>query len=494
MAYNILAKDGRPIKKDGDNIKAMDFTVEKIEQLNDTEKSFIAVASTEHEDRDKDIIRQDGWNLKNFKKNPVVPWSHNYWGIPIAKSLRTWVDKKAKQLMFKPQFDSDDDESIKIFNKYKNGFLTSFSVGFRGIDFEWRDDENRWGGGMEFKKQELLEISGVTVPANPNATVSLNGMENSDQNLLQLGYVSDFVKTASGLFYPVRQQLAEYYKPEVKQLQNKKGEDIDGVQVVSAFYRGDSDDEVCAVGYFFDPEKWSTGDVHKWVSDNNEPTYKQFYYDWKTLDEGEWEVKVQEEDADLPVYDEEPKVLTTEDVADDDETDVYTVDDKTDDDSDVTIDPVDDKSDDEDLIEFQEEVVRELGTALEKMMSEQMLKMAESLAVAFDSVFDKILVELDGIKKLINEKEVDSPSKIDDNDDESVDDPDESKSQNDDEVEIDDSLISPNDDKSNSDDIIEIDEDDLGEKNVAKTVNTIFRQKLKEIFNKEKEDKVNIKL
>ena len=96
MAYALLAKDGRPIMKDGNPVKAMDITVEKIEQLDEGSKSFIAVASTEDEDRDKDIIRQDGWDLKNFKKNPVVPWSHNYWDVPVAKSLKTWVDRLLK--------------------------------------------------------------------------------------------------------------------------------------------------------------------------------------------------------------------------------------------------------------------------------------------------------------------------------------------------------------------------------------------------------------
>ena len=40
----------------------------KIEQLDDTSKTFLAIASTEDEDRDKDIIRVSGWDLKNFKK------------------------------------------------------------------------------------------------------------------------------------------------------------------------------------------------------------------------------------------------------------------------------------------------------------------------------------------------------------------------------------------------------------------------------------------
>jgi HK97 family phage prohead protease len=463
MSYKILARDGRPVKKNGDPVRAMDITVEKIEQLDDAEKSFIAIASTEDEDRDKDIIRQDGWDLKNFKKNPMVPWSHNYWGIPVAKSLRTWVDKTDKKLMFKPKFDANDDQSVKIFDKYKNGFLTSFSVGFRGIEFEARDNEDPWWGGKEFTKQELLEISAVTVPANPNATVSIHGMSDDDKkNLLQLGFESQFVETKSGLFYPIRMQLAEYYAPEVVSFEDG----TKGIQTLLA--KTFDEDGKMAVGYYFDPKKWEIADVQKWIKDNNEPTYKQFYYNWELVGEDkQWEVDTQEEEAKLPEFD-ELKVLTGNNVSADDKT------------------VVDDDLELEANEKSQEEIILELGKAIEELIGEQMLKMADGLATGFDRVFDKILVELDGIKKLVTEKEVDSPLKIDNDD---LDDSDKSKSQTDDEIEIDDSLISPNDDKSNSDDVIEIDDDILGKKEVAKVVSSVFRQKLKEIFKSEKEKK-----
>ena len=61
-------------------------------------------------------------------------------------------------------------------------FLTSFfCLVSGGIEFEARDNEDPWWGGKEFTKQELLEISAVTVPANPNATVSIHGMSDDNQ-------------------------------------------------------------------------------------------------------------------------------------------------------------------------------------------------------------------------------------------------------------------------------------------------------------------------
>jgi HK97 family phage prohead protease len=474
MSYKILARDGRPVKKDGDPVRAMDLTVEKIESLDDNEKSFIAIASTEDEDRDKDIIRQDGWDLKNFKKNPMVPWSHNYWGIPVAKSLRTWVDKTTKKLMFKPKFDADDDDSIKVFNKYKNGFLTSFSVGFRGIEYESRDNEDPWWGGKEFTKQELLEISGVTVPANPNAVILQNDVSDSQKNLLQLGYPQQYAKTDQGLFYPIREELGEFINPEVKTVEGN--EDVEGIQSVCASIISEKKEdgsvgELITIGYYFDPEKWTTGEIKSWINDNNEKTYKSHYYNWKWLgsdndEKKTFEITEGESEKSIPDFD-EPKVLTSAKISSDDKT--------------VVIDDPDLQTNEK----SQEEIILELGKAIEELIGEQMLKMADGLATGFDLVFDKILVELDGIKKLITEKGVASPPKINDNDD----DPDKSKSHADDEIEIDDSLISPDDDKSNSDEDIEIDDDVLGEKEVAKTVNSVFRQRLKEIFKSEKTKK-----
>jgi HK97 family phage prohead protease len=473
MSYDILAKDGRPIKKDGDPVKAMDYTIEKLEQLDDSLKTFVAVASTEDEDRDKDIIRQDGWDLKNFKKNPMIPWSHNYWGIPIGKSLKTWVDKESKKLMFKPQFDVDDDDSIKIFNKYKNGFLKSFSVGFRGLKYEYRDEEDLWWGGVEFLEQELLEISGVTIPANPNATVSVNGVNDADRNLMQLGYVPYFAKTDGGLFYPVRQQLAEYHTPKVKEIA-----DVEGVQSVHALLF-DSDVDPVAVGYYFDPEKWETSEIQKWVKENNEPTYKQFYYKWSETDE-DFEVSVKEEEVDLPVYD-ELKVLTTDDVPGHDK--------DVDDSKPIVPAPKDDKGDTNDTEKALDSYLKEINTVFEKNLG--------AISKGMENAVGKILGALLEIKSLLNEKTIDSDGNVVDNksnDNLAPDDDDKHDSKSNDDIELDDSLLSPDNDKTNDDDMIELGDDLLFDKENAKAaVKSVFSEKLKETL-KEVRDSFKIEI
>lgn len=141
-----------------------------VEKAEDNGTLEVAIASDGVVDRHGEVISQTGWNFKNFKKNPVFLWSHNS-GVgearpPIGKVKKLWFEGKGKRtkLMFQPQFDLEDSFAKEIYRKYKDGFLNAFSVGFIPLEAE----ENT------YTKSELLEISAVPIPANPNAIVSLS--------------------------------------------------------------------------------------------------------------------------------------------------------------------------------------------------------------------------------------------------------------------------------------------------------------------------------
>lgn len=142
----------------------------KITEINEEDRSFMAVASDNSTDRHGESIEQEGWDLENFIKNPVVPWGHDYYNPPVAKAIE--VGLKDGKLMFKPKFATVEELSSDpqnpsdwakfvdtIYQMYKGGYLRAFSVGFIPTEMD----------GDTFKKQELLEISAVTVPSNPNA-------------------------------------------------------------------------------------------------------------------------------------------------------------------------------------------------------------------------------------------------------------------------------------------------------------------------------------
>lgn len=124
------------------------------------------VASDETIDRDGDIIRASGWDLKNYKKNPVVLLGHDYGSFPIGKAPSIRVEDKA--LIAPVEFALEDSGNVGevAFKLAKGGFLRGMSVGFRAIAKEEDEDV---APGYIFTKQELFEVSIVTVPANPNA-------------------------------------------------------------------------------------------------------------------------------------------------------------------------------------------------------------------------------------------------------------------------------------------------------------------------------------
>jgi len=150
-------------------VKAIPF---EIKEIDEEERSFLAVASTEDLDRDNDRIMSDGWDLGNFLKNPVVPWAHRYGDPPVARATEIMVNDG--RLMFRPKFATKEeyDFADTIFKLYKGGFLRSFSVGFMPKRYEIVERGEKGPRGYDFLEQELWEISACTVPSNPNALVA----------------------------------------------------------------------------------------------------------------------------------------------------------------------------------------------------------------------------------------------------------------------------------------------------------------------------------
>ena len=140
----------------------------RIKSVNEDEYTIDAVFSTEDEDRHGDIVRQ-AWDLKNFKKNPVILNSHNYWSATdvIGKCIKIGV--KNGQLEGTIKFAVEENPEAKIiYDLYRGEYLTSFSVGF--IPKEFSDKG-------EILKSELLEISAVSVPANAYARAKGAGID-----------------------------------------------------------------------------------------------------------------------------------------------------------------------------------------------------------------------------------------------------------------------------------------------------------------------------
>ena len=138
-----------------------------------SERVLEFVGSTETQDRDREVILAKGWDLKNYRKNPVFMFGHKYDQPPIGKALKV----KAEDGALKFQIEFADQETYPfadtIYRLYRGGFMKATSVGF--IPAEWKDkdedDEDEKSPRRTYTKQELLELSAVAVPSNPDALV-----------------------------------------------------------------------------------------------------------------------------------------------------------------------------------------------------------------------------------------------------------------------------------------------------------------------------------
>ncbi len=158
-------------------VNAMESEVDKAD---DEERTIRMVGTLQTEDRLGDIIDVKGWQLKNYKKNPVILFAHDHRSPAVAKA--TEIEKTDNSLIFTLKFPPVGvyQKSDELYGLYKHKIMKASSVGFIPIDYEFRKDKE---GGIHFKKQELLELSLVTVPAHQDAlALSLYGEYEPKEN------------------------------------------------------------------------------------------------------------------------------------------------------------------------------------------------------------------------------------------------------------------------------------------------------------------------
>lgn len=147
-------------------------TAKAVETVDDEPRTIRFVASDETVDRYGDVVMADEWKLAPFKSNPIFLWMHDY-REPIGKVESIGVS--GKQLIATARFASAGASAVvdKLWRLVKDNVLRAVSVGFtvNGPD-DWeyiRDERNDEVTGVRYLRPELLELSLVSVPANPNA-------------------------------------------------------------------------------------------------------------------------------------------------------------------------------------------------------------------------------------------------------------------------------------------------------------------------------------
>lgn len=126
------------------------------------DRQIRVVASDPTVDRVKDVMVPEGCVLDGYKANPIFLANHDP-GCPIGNAEVEIKNGRVEALVtFAPAGASAKaDEYCAL---YKAGVLRAVSVGFQPIEYEPIKD-----GGYRYTKWELMELSGVAVPANANA-------------------------------------------------------------------------------------------------------------------------------------------------------------------------------------------------------------------------------------------------------------------------------------------------------------------------------------
>lgn len=178
MVYKVKDKKGNVITRNGKEVLGVNLETE-VKAVGENEIEIIG--STPVRDRMDEVISMDGWDLKNWKKNPVILAGHDYTAPAIGRGK---VRKSDNKLVFRVEFPEEGVYPLAdIYRKlYKGGFMKASSVGF--LPTEWQDGDGKKEPYRTFTKQELLELSLVAVPANPEAV--MNGFKNADVDFTAL--------------------------------------------------------------------------------------------------------------------------------------------------------------------------------------------------------------------------------------------------------------------------------------------------------------------
>ena len=180
------------------------------------------VASDETPDRVGDVIEVAGWNLTSYKQNPVVLWGHDSSNTPPigrAVNVRRGVGPSGSAaLLASIEFAPAEAHEFAdtVYQLTKAGFLNAVSVGFlpRGTR-DIKDAERQKLGmpsyGLFYTSADLLEISVVSIPANPSA-LATRAKSLVDSGVLKSKEVDRFLKQV-----PMNEdQLAERLKSKIR--------------------------------------------------------------------------------------------------------------------------------------------------------------------------------------------------------------------------------------------------------------------------------------
>lgn len=163
------------------------------------------IASDETVDRSGEVVPIDAWDLANFRQSPRLLIDHDY-SVKSVVGLAENIRVQGRQLLFDPLFHEITQAARETKQMVEQGFLDTVSVGFL----------RREEGGRILN--ELLEVSFVAVPCNPNArTLSVKDIGPDEEKAVEafVAKTQDPVPTEEPP-KPEEQEESKAVEPEAK--------------------------------------------------------------------------------------------------------------------------------------------------------------------------------------------------------------------------------------------------------------------------------------
>lgn len=150
--------------------------MQKLAPIADVETSartITVVASDESVDRYGDVVRASGWDLRGFRRNPVLLFAHDTRSLPVGTVTRIAVEKTRLVAVAHLLPEGVNPFVDKLWKTITAGAIRAVSVGFRPTQppVPIVDSSGDRFSGYEFVGQELLELSIVPIPANRAALI-----------------------------------------------------------------------------------------------------------------------------------------------------------------------------------------------------------------------------------------------------------------------------------------------------------------------------------
>lgn len=153
-----------------------------------------AIISDDTVDRSREVVIQGGMDWSFFlSTNPVVTYEHsdenaNAYLLPIGRAVEIRTSDDGHRTLARVKFDMADDFARRVGGQCKRGFLGSWSIRFRPLEYgpPVADELKRrpdWGRAKTiYRHTELVSFSAVILPDNKNAITIKKALRMSEHD------------------------------------------------------------------------------------------------------------------------------------------------------------------------------------------------------------------------------------------------------------------------------------------------------------------------